>query len=96
MEKRTFRLPGFLVLLVLLGVLAGFVWYAIDQDGRQTTLLQSSLTNGEYFFRLRVPVTARKLDFTFAVQRTRTVEFVAKPRGGANVSASKHSHRRQP
>jgi regulator of protease activity HflC (stomatin/prohibitin superfamily) len=34
MEKRTFRVPGFLALLVLLGVLAAFVWYAIDQDGR--------------------------------------------------------------
>lgn len=34
MEKRTFRVPGFLALLVLLGVLAGLVWYAIDQEGR--------------------------------------------------------------
>jgi regulator of protease activity HflC (stomatin/prohibitin superfamily) len=34
MEKRTFRVPGFLALLVLLGVVAAFVWYAIDQDGQ--------------------------------------------------------------
>jgi regulator of protease activity HflC (stomatin/prohibitin superfamily) len=34
MEKRTFRVPGFLALLVLLGVLAWFVWYAINQEGQ--------------------------------------------------------------
>src|SRR5258705_9087850 len=34
MEKRTVRVPGFLALLVLIGVLAGFVWYAIGQDGQ--------------------------------------------------------------
>ncbi len=32
MEKRALRLPGFLMLLVLLGIIAATVWYAIDQN----------------------------------------------------------------
>ncbi len=32
MERRTLRLPGFLMLLVELGIIAATVWYAIDQD----------------------------------------------------------------
>jgi regulator of protease activity HflC (stomatin/prohibitin superfamily) len=34
MEKRTFRVPGFLALLLLLGVIAAFIWYAVDQEGQ--------------------------------------------------------------
>jgi SPFH domain / Band 7 family len=31
MEKRALRLPGFLMLLILLGIIAATVWYAINQ-----------------------------------------------------------------
>ncbi len=30
MERRALRLPGFLMLLVLLGIIAATVWYAIE------------------------------------------------------------------
>jgi regulator of protease activity HflC (stomatin/prohibitin superfamily) len=32
MERRTLRLPGFLMLLVELGIIAATMWYAIDQN----------------------------------------------------------------
>src|SRR5690349_4233590 len=32
MDKRTFRIPGFLVLLLLLAFIAGVVWYVIGLD----------------------------------------------------------------
>jgi regulator of protease activity HflC (stomatin/prohibitin superfamily) len=45
MEKRTFRLPGFLMLLVLLAVIAAPIWYAVrlgdveDAEGRFLAVL---------------------------------------------------------
>ncbi len=38
MEKRTFRLPGFLMLLVLLAVAAAPIWYAVNV-GQENTLV---------------------------------------------------------
>jgi hypothetical protein len=55
----------------------------------QTESWESSGNERTYHFR-GIPLDAKTADFTFAVQQSRTVEFLAKPELPASINATKH------